>query len=146
MPLIDIVVADDIEAEAVGQAVAPASTYFGIEVRHVDQVKLSKLSLILDGVPVATPAVVDVVRSFTLLHEGSEDGPWVYRFPDRLFTALATLAGSSRVPVSAAWAGIEEFKQDRWDEPTVSRFLDSLCGLAEKARTDGKGLLLRMAL
>ncbi len=146
MPLIDLVVADETEAEAVGGADAPTRTFPGIEAKDIDPVKLAKLALILDGVPLSTPAVLSAVKSFELLHERSDDGPWVHRVPDRVVAALGSLDEGRRAAVAGTWAGVEEFGRDGWDKPAVSRFLDSLCGLAEEARALGKGMLLWMSL
>jgi hypothetical protein len=142
MPLFDLVVADETEADAVGSAHAPTKIFPGIAAKDIDHVKLAKLALILDGVPLDTPAVIDVVRSFAPLHESSEDGPWVHRVPDRLVAALVSLDERRRGDVARAWAGVEEFERDGWDGAAVAFFLDSLCGLAGEARARDKGLFL----
>ena len=146
MPLTDFVVADERDAEAVCSADARTSIFPGIPAKDIDHVKLAKLALILDGAPLDTPAVIDVVKSFALLHETSEDGPWIYRVPDRLVAVLGSLDESRRGAVAKAWARIEEFGLDGWDGAAAACFLDSLCGLAEEARARGKVLLLRMSL
>ncbi len=134
MPLIDLVVADESEAQGVGAAGAPIKTFLGIEAKDIGPVKLAKLALILDGVPLDTPTVINAVQSFALLHESSEDGPWVLRVPNRLVAALGSLDVASRVAVAGAWASVEEFARDGWDTSAVSHFLDSLCGLAEETQ------------
>jgi hypothetical protein len=146
MPLIELLIANDTEAKAVGSTNAPSRTFFGIEAKHIDPIKLAKLALILNGVPLDTTTVSSVVKSFAMLHEASDDGPWVCRVPDSLVADLASLSKERRTGIGTTWAGIREFELDGWEKTDVARFLDSLCELAGRAREQRKGLLMWMSL
>jgi hypothetical protein len=146
MPLIDIVMADESDAAAIGSSNSPLETFPGIAAKHIDQVKLAKLSLILNGQVLNTPAVLEVVRTFTMLHEDSDDGPWVYVIPDQLVAKLAGLDAEGRTEVAKAWASEDEFRRDGWEAITVKQFLDALSGLASEAQIARKRLLLWMTL
>jgi hypothetical protein len=146
MPLIDILMADESDAPAIGNSISPLETFPGIAAKQVDQVKLAKLSLILDGLVPDTPAVIDLVKTFTMLHESSDEGPWVYMIPDRLVAKLAGLDAERRTEVAKAWASKADFMGAGWEGTAVKEFVDELSGLAGKAQTNGKRLLLWMAL
>jgi len=146
MPLIDIVMAEENDASAIGSSTSPLETFPGIAAKHIDQVKLARLALILNGQVLNTPAVLDVVRTFTMLHEASDDGPWVYGIPDQLVAKLAGLDAERRTEVAKAWASEHEFKRDGWEGITVKQFVDALSGLASEAQINRRRLLLWMAL
>jgi hypothetical protein len=146
MPLIDILMADESDAPAIGNSIYPLETFPGIAAKQVDQVKLAELALILDGLVPNTPAVVEMVETFTMLHESSDEGPWVYMIPDQLVAELAGLDAERRTEVAKAWASKGDFKGAGWEGTAAKEFVDAISGLASVAQTTGKLLLLWMAL
>lgn len=54
-----------------------------------------------------------------MLHEDSDDGPWVYVIPDQLVDKLAGLDAERRTEVANAWASEQEFRRDGWEGTTV---------------------------
>jgi hypothetical protein len=139
--LTDIVIADG--AEAVLRASVPSEAFPGIDAKGVDVVKLDLLRAIL------SESVWDAasVRDFAVLaQEDEREGPWVFAVPADLVEALADLHGHERKRAAESWAEIEEFKLDGWKRSEVRMLLDALCGLAERARNEGKQLLMWVCL
>ena len=94
MPLIDIVMADENDAPAIGSSISPLETFPGIAAKHIDQVKLAKLAVILNGHVLNTQAVLEMVRTFTMLHDDAHDAF------QATFLVLARKARSVRRPES----------------------------------------------
>src|SRR5262245_42105299 len=90
--LSDIVIADKSEAKAVGASRNPTAQWEGAAWKTIDPVKLGKLWSILKSEPLELERVMAKVRQIQLLHEASDDGPWVYLLPDQLRDALADLS------------------------------------------------------
>ena len=114
--------------------------------KAIDTIKLGTLSQILAGRPADD---VDIVASFMLdavLHEASEDGPWVYLVPDDFTAKLATLDDETENRAARQWAETDEFKLSRWPQDAVREYLHDLVAHARRARADGKSLLLWMSL
>ena len=84
--------------------------------------------------------------SFDLLYDGPEGGPWVLRIPHELVSLVASLDDNIRGGVARRWAETEELMLDCWRPDAVADFLDKLCDLARRAVSNGKGLLMWMAL
>jgi hypothetical protein len=137
MPLIDILMADESDAPAIGNSTYRLETFPGIAAKHVDQVKLAKLALILDGLVPNTPALLEVIRTFTMLHESSDDGPWVYMIPDQLVAKLAGLDAERRTEVAKAWASNGDFIGAGWEGTAVKEFVDAISGLASGRKGSG---------
>src|SRR6266566_5252179 len=91
--LSDIVIADKSEAEAIGASKNPSAEWEGAAWKTIDPVKLGTLWSILRGEPLDLDGVMAKVREIQLLHEASDDGPWVYHLPAPLRDALADLSG-----------------------------------------------------
>lgn len=139
--LTDIVIADD--AEAVLQSSVPSEAFPGIDAKGVDVVKLDLLRTILAD----REWDAATVRDFALLaQEGEQEGPWVFAIPTDVVEALAALDGRERKRVAESWAEIEEFQLDGWKRSEVRMLLDALCGLAERAQTEGKQLMMWVCL
>jgi hypothetical protein len=142
MPLTDIVVAESGESGLVAESVMPCQTWPGIDAKGIEHVKLGQLLSILANEPFRTT----VVDEFTLLHEASDDGPWVYRIPDRLIDYLTELDPSELDRIASQWSQIEEFALDVWPPDEVASVLAKLHSLARKARDTDKDLLMWVSL
>ncbi len=139
--LTDIVIADD--AEAVLRASVPSEAFPGIDAKGVDVTKLDLLRAILSDSEWDAASVRDFA---VLAQEDEQDGPWVFAIPTDLVQAMAGLDGRERKRIAESWAEIEEFKLDGWKRSDVRMLLDALCGLAERAREQGKRLMMWVCL
>ena len=128
--LTELVVADESEAPAVGGSSVPSHTWPGIDAKGIDQVKLAKLMSIL----LSQPYQNSFVAEFTQLHEQSEDGPWVFKLPPRLVTALAALDEHWLMQVAMEWSQIQEFMLDRWPASAVDEVLKGVSHLRHSRR------------
>ena len=136
--LTDLIIADESQAEAVCKTIVPSETWPGIDAKGIDQVILGMLLSIITNQPYQN----SMVDEFDLLYEGSDDGPWVYRIPDRLVVPLAELAGEAFEGTAQKWSQIDEFAPDRWQLQDVSTVLREICDLARQAREQKKALLM----
>lgn len=145
--LSDIIIADPGDAASINAAAgAHLKRWECLESKGIDTIQLGTLSQIL-----ANRSVDDIntVASFMmdcLLHEESDEGPWVYQVPDQLHAALAALSEDAEEPIAEQWAATEEFKLARVQPADVEDCLHGLVLYARKARDQGKSLLLWMCL
>jgi hypothetical protein len=142
MPLTDIVVAKSGEAGLVAESTIPYQTWPGMDAKGIEHIKLGQLLSILAGEPYQNC----VIGEFTLLHEASDDGPWVYRIPDRLIDHLIQIDPSGLDQLAYEWSQIEAFALDAWQPDMVASVLIGLHSLAREARGTGKDLLMWVSL
>jgi hypothetical protein len=138
--LTDIIIADETEAESIGKANVPCESWSGMDAKGIDQIKLGMLLSIVSH----QPYITDLINEFTLLHEESDDGPWIYIIPQRLVSALAVLNDETLEQVAKEWSEIEEF--NRWKKNDVAVILNEICALAKNALIQKKALLMWMSL
>ena len=137
-----LVAANESEAPAVGGSSVPSRTWSGIDAKGIDHVKLAKMMSILLGQPYQNRFVAEFVQ----LHEQSEDGPWVFKVPPRLVTALAALDEHRVTQVAMEWSQIQEFALDRWQASAVDEVLKGISSLAKKAASQNMSILMWMSL
>ncbi len=138
----DLVIADEREARAVAGEAVPRRRWTGIDAEGVDQVKLATLWALLAGREFRD----ELVSEFVPLHEVSDDGPWVFRFPAPLVQLLAELEDDRASRLGSAWAGTEELELDGWDAESVAPLLHGLRSLARGAHAEKKSVLMRVSL
>lgn len=144
--LSDLIIADPQEAQDVAQCDEPARDWEGIEIKTLDPVTLGSLWAILTKASEAE-AVGKLVDQIALLHNVSDNGPWVYEIPRQLRDALAEVSGMETEevqPVAEAWAATDELKG--WEYEEVESVLREVADLADTARLLGKDLLLWICL
>ena len=144
--LIDLIAAHPTEAEAIVKTVGLETAWQILPAKGIDQVKLSSLALLLDGKALGTTAVVEYGRSFRLLANGGDMGPWVVSVPTDLVNGMAGLQDERISEVAQAWTSTPELKLDRWSAAKGSEFLDELKRFATAARQAKRELLLRVSL
>jgi hypothetical protein len=145
--LSDMVIADKSEAEAIGASSNPTAEWDGAAWKTIDPVKLGKLWSILKSEPIELDGVMANVHRIQLLHEVSDDGPWVYLLPDELRDALADLSGDEpdvMQKTANIWGGTEELRQ--WDQSDVEGVLQEMADLADTAQLKDKSLRLWVCL
>lgn len=147
MPLSDLIIADPDEAPSVNaERGAHLKRWDCLPAKGIDTIKLGSLAQILTNRP---PNDVKAVASYmtdALLHQASEDGPWVYLVPEPLQIALSALDEDSEEALAEKWAATEEFRLDGWNSMDVADFLHGLVALARRACESQKSLLLWMSL
>lgn len=145
--LSELVIADEMDAQAVGESDSPSRQWDGIAWKSIDQIKLSTLWVLLGGVPVDTDEVMQKLDTFKLLFEESENGPWVFLIPRELRDRLAEM-GSKELEdldqLTRSWATTDEMQG--WHQSEVVELIHDLSDLSERAKLDGKELLLWMSL
>jgi hypothetical protein len=140
----ELVIADRTEAAAFALSDHPCRDWRGIN-WGVDVIPLASLWLILEGKEAGPDDVVARAQRFELLVEGPEDRPWVQLVPDAVRDLLADLAvadGEKLRTVVLALAGTDEMQCLAVD--AVEELVREVAGLADVARRDGMGLLLRI--
>jgi len=144
--LTDLIAASPTEAEAIVKAAGLEEGWPILPAKSVDQIKLSSLALLLDGMALSTTAVVEYSRSFRLLADGGDMGPWVVSVPTNLVGGLAGLQDERINEIAQSWTSTAELKRDRWSVAKASEFLNELKRFATAAREGRRELLLRIAL
>lgn len=137
----EIVIADERDAQAVAEDLAPGR-WPAIDADGVDQAKLALLWAIVTGLE----ACDQIMEAFTPLAELSDDGPWVFRVPSALVSALAEIDVGRAPGVAETWARTEELELEDRDPGEVRRLLDGLRGVARAATAAHKPLLMRVSL
>lgn len=137
--LADAVIAKREEAARIGQSQNPSQEFGGTDVKGLDPIKLSTLEEALTG--------RKVEPQFTILHQESDEGPWVFEVSSELTAGLqAGLSPSKISEVAAAWMTSEELQLDRWSIDDAKYVIESLAALAARAKSEGKLLMLWQCL
>ncbi|MDX3186847.1 hypothetical protein PV458_00380 [Streptomyces sp. MN03-5084-2B] len=147
MPLFDYFRAPDAGAVSrvmdAGGGRTPVGTVFdGVDAKGVDPaVVLGQLIAAIRRVPWSPDLVTE-----TLVWPGQDpehEGPWVSELDTSALEALAQAGDLPRV--AQEWAGIEEF-DGRLDAADAQAFIESMAGLARRARDAGESLFCWMSL
>lgn len=138
----EIVIADEGDALAVAEDSAPGRRWPAIDADGVDQVKLATLWAIVTGLE----ACDVILEAFTPLAEVSVDGPWVFRVPPGLVSALAEIDAGRAPAVAETWARSEELDVEDRDPGEIRKLLDGLRGVARAATAAHKPVLMRVSL
>src|SRR3954454_21236831 len=105
MSLSDAFVSDPEAVKTITAEILPFRDLAGADVKPVDTVKLAQLQALLTGRTFA-----DVFPEFPMVHEVSDDGPWVFECSPSLRTALAAFTEAELVSVAHRWSQIREFE------------------------------------
>jgi hypothetical protein len=147
MPLTDIIIARPEEAAAINDPEADHLEQWDcLESKRIDTIKLDTLAEIVACLTAGDGEAAATFKTGDVLHQRSDEGPWIYLVPDLLTSALAALDADAEESVAAKWAETEEFQLDRWQAVDVEDYLHDLIVYARKAREAGKSLLLWMSL
>jgi len=144
--LTDLIAAKSNEAEAIVKTVGLDTGWPTLAARSVDQIKLSSLALLLNGKDANTGTVVEYAKSFRLLANGGDMGPWVVLVPSDLVAGLVDMQDDRISEVAQAWASTQELKLDRWSAAKAAEFLSELKRFATAAKDAESELLLRIGL
>ena len=140
--LTDFVIANDCDGSAIGEAIRPADRWPTLEAKGVDTIKLSTLYCSISGVEYSS----DLERSFELVGGNQDEGPWVFKFPEVVLDAIASVPTANFHAVAEAWASTEELQMDRWTSHDAAEFITLIQKYAQKARSTNATMFLWMSL
>jgi hypothetical protein len=136
--LVNIVIADEDEAEAIGESNQPVDEWVGLEARDLDKSKFITLHCLLTG-----DGIEDAVYGYEPLYF-VEDGPQVLRIPDEMTKRLARYDDEALEEVVQELAATEDFEQSDLAEEDIHAFMEEFAELARKADAEEKTLFIWM--
>jgi hypothetical protein len=144
--LTDYLIATEAEAQAGAESI-PLDSEDRIDLKGIQHVPLSHLHCILTGREWSS----GIIDEYQLVHEASEDGPWVYRLPADLVARLAGLKENHFDVFAKAWWATEHFQplgemNEGYEIAEVKEYLIALTKLARRAQERGKMLYMWMSL
>jgi hypothetical protein len=135
--LTDIYIANVDEAEALGTSENTFEDFVGIDIKGFDTTLLEALYEIITGKK----------GKIEMIFEATEEGPWVFETPKDFVPIMAKLAKPELETVSAKLLKQNESLQlDGYDSEGVKNVLQEITGIAQKAQSKNKGLLVWMSL
>lgn len=139
--LTDLIIADPSEAEVVATTPYPLGRWPGLDAKGLTLITLESLFDIL-----AYQESQSSASEFALLHQASEEGPWVCHAPDQFVLALAALHDKDVPRVAHVWIETEEMQLDASDASDVEQLLQAMRDLARQAAAAKKSILVWMSL
>jgi hypothetical protein len=136
--LVNIVIADEDEAEAIGESNQPVDEWVGMEARDLDKSKFITLHCLLTG-----DGIEDAVYGYEPLYF-VEDGPQVLRVPDELTERLARYDEDALEEIVLELAATEDFELSDLPVEDIQSFMDEFAELARKADAEEKSLFIWM--
>ena len=136
--LVNIVIADEDEAEAIGESNQPVDEWVGMEARDLDKSKFITLHCLLTG-----DGIEDAVYGYEPLYF-VEDGPQVLRIPDEMTARLARYDEEALEEVVQELAATEDFELSDLAEEDIHTFMEEFAELARKADAEEKTLFIWM--
>lgn len=140
--LTDFVIAKDEDAVAISEATRAADHWPTLESKGVDTIKLSTLYCAATN----TEYENAIQASFTMMAGDEEEGPWVFKFPSEILSAIAHIESDSVSSIAKIWAATEELQMDGWSEDDAARFITELVAHAKTTRATGASMFLWMSL
>lgn len=137
--LVNIVSADEDEAEAIGLSQHPVVEWSGIEARDIDTAKIVTLHCLLTG-----DGLEDAFYAYEPVYVAGDDGPIVLRIPDEAMEKLAALEEEAAEMVGEELAATEEFEMSGWPAEEVRSLVEELAELARLADSQGQAMFVWM--
>jgi hypothetical protein len=138
---------DDIDDALVEEG--PADRFPTVEAKTIDDVKITSLNAIATGrsYDVDDGSFDRIYPETPLIRDGGEEGPWVFRLPTPLLSALSGADAARLTEINEAWAQTEEWALDGVTDPEETRQLvNDVARLARDAQTAEKGVYLWLSL
>lgn len=136
--LVNIVIADEDEAELIGESNQPVDEWVGMEARDIDKSKFITLHCLLTG-----DGIEDAVYGYEPLYF-IEDGPQVMRIPDELTVRLASFGDEALEDVVQELAATEDFELSDVPIEDIQSFMEEFAELARRADEEQKSLFIWM--
>jgi hypothetical protein len=127
----------------------PANHFPTVEAKSVDDVKITSLNAIATGrsYDVDDGSFDRIHPETPLIRDGGEEGPWVFRLPAPLLSALGEADVTRLTEINEAWAQTEEWALEGVTDPDETRWLlTEVARLARDAQATGKGVYLWLSL
>jgi len=142
--LSDLIIAHRSEAAEINRARgAHLQRWPVLESKGIDTIKLGSLASILLGVPNDGSFIGG---NTSILDQPSRQGPWIILVPPELVQAIAELPASHVDEVAEQWGESEEFRLDHWSVEVAREYFGDLAAHCQRAKREGKDLLLWMSL
>jgi hypothetical protein len=139
--LTNIVIGDLSDAEAIGESLCPIDEWRGFEIKGIDLAKIAMLQAVLTGQ--TFDEAYDEYRPIVVI---SDEGPWVFRFPNAPLEKLAGLEEEALEQVGEEWAATEELEESGYPVEEVQAVLEELSDLAKICVSQDKAMFIWMSL
>lgn len=137
--LVNIVMADECDIEAIGESARPIDDWKGLAVMGLDAAKFAMLHSILTG-----ETFEEASGHYEPIWAASDEGPWVIRLPAEPMEKLAGLEDEVLEQLGEELAATEDFEADGWPVEETQAVLAELAALAEAASAKGQSLFVWM--
>jgi hypothetical protein len=132
--LTDLIIGTHDELAEIPAEEVPSRVLPGLDIKGTGLIELVSLYMILTGVEFDS-----AFGEFPPVSgEGSEEGPWVFRFPNALVQRLATLSPPELSTVAVKWAETEEIQLGGWTVQKLELRLKEISGFAASATKQDK--------
>lgn len=136
-----IVIGDLSEAEAIGESLCPIDEWQGFEIKGIDLAKIAMLQAVLTG-----QTFDEAFDEYRPIVAASDEGPWVFRFPNALLAKLAGLNEEALEQVGEEVAATEEFEESGYPAEQVQAVLEELSDLAKICVSQDKAMFIWMSM
>lgn len=140
--LTDIIIVPRSEVETIRLTGAPNPAWERLELKNLDNIKLSALLLELGD----DDAAKSLMGEERLICCPGDDGPWIFVLPYTLIVLLSKLSAAEVAAVATRWAAHEELRLDGWNSADVETLLHMLIDFSHRANAGDRQLLLWMCL
>lgn len=140
--LTDILIAHPSEAEEISQDAAHHEAWPCLQLKGLDNMKLSALLSVLG----AEEPAKKLEGEDLLVFNPDPEGPWVFALPEQLRDLLSALSHGDFAAVAERWALHEELKFEGWSGSDIQPVVGMLAEFALQAKAESKPLLLWMCL
>jgi hypothetical protein len=109
-------------------------------------IELTSLWLILRGENLSTARCDEENKSFPLVYQGDEEGPWIVQLPVDLHDRLARMDAPYIASAALLWATTIDSKWTRISWEDARDHLTLIVALAKLGKDTGKNLYLRITM
>jgi|GEM_PF-335334 len=135
--MVNIVVADFDEVEAIGESTRPIEEWRGFAANGVGAEKLAMLQSMMTG-----QTFDEALSEYDPVYAASEDGPWVMRVREELIESLANQDEEILEEIGEELAATAEFEMDGWPVDAAQAFVAELASLAEISVAQEKAIFV----
>lgn len=141
----DFVVANDNDGPSIGESVCPAEQWSCLAGwKGIETMKLSTLYFCITDESNAFEKVAALSSEFEFAGGNQDEGPWVFKFPVKVLSAIASLSPDSFGSVAQKWCVTEEMAG--WSLSDAYTFISQLQPLANSAIASNQAMYLWLSL
>lgn len=137
--LVNIVIADEDDIEAIGDSLSPVEEWSGIQSRDLDTAKIATLHCLLTG-----DTFEDALSRYEPVYVVSEESAIVLRIPDEVVEKMASLDEEALAEVAVELTATEEFESTGWDDEEIYGLVEELADLSVQADANGEAMFVWM--